>query len=218
MPVTLDTSGSSLQTATATLTVALTIASNAVLLAIIGGKNTGHSVSAVDLGGVPLTRLGLVGTSDPGGHIEIWGLTAPAAGAGTLRAIMGFSTGETWVMTGASFLGVAGINPFSPVQTATTSAITVTMSLSTSNTDMVVVGYSCIQGTSAANITTILTTNTYWGFRSGYTAAAATTTSLSAILQGATTFNWATAAVSLRFSAAAASGATPSMCLLGVGF
>ncbi len=215
MPVAFDNVGSTAQTATSSLTVVLTLTTGAVLLAFVSGNDTTGSVSAIAYNGVALTRLGFAGAGT-GSRVEAWGLTAPAAGVHDLVAQ--FSDGVTvWEMVGVSYVNAKAAGPFGTVASATASAVTVVLSVSVGGAnDMVAAGFmQRADNISAMSITNRSSAGPSYAFYVGDTAGAATV-SISAIIAGAISGNWAMVAVPILFSAAAAA-TTPLMCLLGAG-
>ncbi len=188
-------------TAVDTLNLTLTAATNAVLLVAVGGKDTTGAVSAMAYNGVALTRLVQTTNGSIGMNMEIWGLTAPAAGANIISA--NFSTAGTvgWVMLGATYTNARTSNPFGTANSATASAVTATINISSSTTDKVFVGIGCVQYISATNATirgSIGSPNN-WGFVAG-DVDGAIVASISAVLAGASVFNWALAAVPILAS------------------
>ena len=213
MPVLFDNLRSSVQTATVSLSVALTAASNAVLLALFCGKNA-NSVSAVAYGGVSLTRLGRAGGAADM-TIEIWGLTAPAAGTNTLSANF-TDVGTRRQMVGVTYINARGSSPFGTMISATANLTAVAMSISATINAMVVGAFACSTYVSASNATARLNSQADMGFYVGDTAGAAVV-SLSAVQITDTTGTWALAGIPIYFSAAAAA-AVPSMGLMNAGF
>ena len=214
MPVLFDAVANSVETSTASLTVTLNVASNAVLLAFCGTVNNTGSVSAVAFNGAALTRLGRAGnTTGSGPVIEIWGLTAPAAGSFGLSA--NFTTTSRWILTGISYINARAANPFGTVASATASAVTVGMNVSSSTTWITVAQYGCTSQISASNALTRMSVvgNIH---NLLVETAGALNTALSAILQGAVSAEWAIAGLPVIFSAAAAGVPATLMCLMGV--
>lgn len=213
MPVIFDNVATSIQTATVSMSVALTIGANAVLLVFCGGNSAG-SVSSVALAGTALTRLGRVG----GGvnmSLEVWGLTAPPAGVSTISANYA-NVGKERQLVAASYINARGSSPFGTLVTGTASVMSVVLSVSASTDSLVVGGFYCDTYVSATNMTTRLNSTDDDGFRLG-DLAGAPTVSLSAIQLGSdTTRNWAMAAIPIIFSAVAVNTYF-TRALLGVG-
>ena len=217
MPVTFDNATATAQTSTVSFTVALTVATNAVLLAFACGKDIANSVSSMAYNGVALTRLGQTGARAGGGSVavEAWGLTAPAAGANNL-VVKFVGAAQLWAVGAVSYLNAKAVGPFGTVQSATinTSSV-ITLSVSSTSTGVVAGGWACIDDISATNFTTRKFDNNSYGFRIADSAGAATI-SLSAVTGADVASSWAVIGVPIVFSAAAAGGPATLMCMIGV--
>lgn len=214
MPVVFDAVGTSAQTATVSLSVAITLANNAVLLAFIGGK-AAASASSVAYGGVNLTRLGYT-SATTNMVLEVWGLTAPASGANNLVANFP-SAGTRRTVVGISYLNARAVNPFGKMASATASAVSVAMNVSGTVDGVVVGGFACAAGISATNLLQRSLNNADMGFFVGETAGAGVSTALSARLQGTVSASWANAGICVYFSAAAVTSPYRFLTTMGAG-
>ena len=217
MPVAFDNATATAVTSTVSFTVALTVASNAVLVAFACGKDINNSVSSMAYNGVALTRLGQTGGRTGAGSVavEAWGLTAPAAGANNL-VVKFVGAAQQWAVGASSFINAKAATPFGTAASGTAGAVaTIVLSVSSTTTDIVAAGWACIEGISATNLTTRVTDNGTFGFRVGDSAGAATI-SISAVTQGGIGGAWAVMGIPIQFSAAAAGGPKTLMCMIGV--
>lgn len=136
MPITFDNKASG-QTQGTSLKVLLTAAANTTLLAFTT-NGFGISVSSMAYGGVALQRKAMVVNTDYSATLELWVLSAPGTGILTLSAQ--FVSSVNWGMIGVTYLGVKASNGFgTPVSaTAAGGTTTINLSLSSTNTDLVV--------------------------------------------------------------------------------
>ncbi len=201
MPVTFDALGTASGSLTQSLTVNINIASNAVLVVGVG-TNINRSASAILYAGVALTRLGQVHETT-NQTVELWVLTAPAAGNNALSAhFVGASA--MWAIAGGSYLNVKAIGPFgTPASGTSGTANNVNFSISSTTTDLVA-GF--IWGDNSTPSATNGTSRASVGFATGggkflyQDIAGAASITLSATSTGA---NWAFMGLPLIFSAAA---------------
>lgn len=223
MPVTFDNAAnyaSSFTAINSTVRFVLTAAANTVLLVFAGHNQNSGSISAMGYGTASMTRLGQV--LHPGGATaELWGLTAPAAGANTVSVTFAGNS-SYWGLVGATYLNATGTTPFggAAVNTATATN-TGNLSISTTGTDLVVVGFQSFTGPVTFNNATLrggaslsdasapvfLRVADLPGQNGAETASATITASDSIFMIG----------VPIRFSAAAATSSMFTMCLTGVG-
>jgi hypothetical protein len=105
-----------------TNSLTMTAGANAVMLAYIFSSTARESASAVTYNSVPLTFLGAVERSTTN-RMEVWGLTAPDAGANTFQVTMS-TTGFMGLIV-VTYTGAAGSNPFGTVVVGTAASTTV---------------------------------------------------------------------------------------------
>lgn len=211
MPVTFDNSTATVGGALVSLTVALTVANGAVLLAFTANDNT-RSVSAMAYNGVAMTRLG--GAAISSRFSELWVLTAPAVGANNL--VVNFTGACSCGIFGMSYTNVKDVGGFGTVSTGISgNAALANLSVSSTNTDLVVACAAWINvnalvfnnGTTRGSLCVSTTCRMVIGEIAG---AASVTLSSSSTAIG----NFFSYGIPLIFSAAAASGLY--MSLLGV--
>lgn len=135
-------------------------------------SNKAISLSAVNAGGVAMTRLGLVsagGTST----LELWGLTAAPIATLTISATQVGTTSANFALIAVSYIGqrTVGGSPFGTVAVGTATTVTANLSVSSTSTDLVVFGFGI-----SAN-TTLVTNN-------GTLRASATASSLARLVVG----------------------------------
>lgn len=127
MPVTFDNIGSTASTG-ATCSILFTAAANTVMLMF-----TRQSVSVCAYNGVALTRLHVTDRN------EIWGLTAPATGANTLAVTFVNVATNTGCIV-ATYNNAKAVGPFGTPQGTLTTGTVGNLSLSSTTTDLVVMG------------------------------------------------------------------------------
>lgn len=213
MPVTFDNIAKSQSTGTA-LQFNLTVGANAVLLAyFVHDSVNQRSVSAVAYGGVAMTRLGstlALGTNNI--RMEVWGLTAPAAGSNVLSAQ--FAQSDLWYGFGVSYLNATGTTPFGTVASATSGGATVlNLSVSSTSTDLISFFMAATGAITLSNGTQRQTAGSQ-AIVVGDIAGAGPET-VSATNAGSIT--WGGLGLSIRFSAAAASTLRFTRAMTGVG-
>ncbi|SRR6266404_304348 len=215
MAVTFDNSALSVQTLTSSLTVALTVGSNAVLLAGFMVGSFTNSISACAYGGQALTFLGeAVISAGAGLSVHIWGLTAPAAGVANLSANLAGGIPGIFQMVGLSYLGAKAVNPFSPVIAGSASAaLNVNISISSSSTDLAVVFWSTNIDLHSTNGTNRFRDAAHFAYEGNDLAGTAGVASLSCTCSGAS--NVAFIGINIAFSAA--STGIYNFCLTGCG-
>lgn len=209
MPVTFDNAASG-QTSGVALSLALTAAANTVLV-VFTLNDDGRSMSSVAYNGVNLTRLCNVSPGD----VEIWGMTAPAAGANNLIVnITGASTG--FGVIACTYLNAGG---FGTAVSGTATTANPNLSLSSTTTDIVIggfkVGFGTVEiknGTTRGNVTTAAVNNARLVVAD---IAGAASVTLSASMSSSQ--NMQMGGVTIRFSAAAASSFVGFRALMGVG-
>lgn len=141
MAVAFDNAAGSLTTGTS-LGFNLTAAANTTLIVFTSSDANNGSVSAIAYGGVALTKK----TARVGFFCECWVLSAPASGSHTLSAQ--FVSSLKWTMIGATYTGVKQIAGFGTDSTLTGTTVTnVNLSVSSTNTDMVVAFFATDQPT-----------------------------------------------------------------------
>lgn len=213
MPVALDVFRNSPQSLTATWVVTLTATSNAVLIVSAHHTGSNASVSTVIANGNALSRIGRAGTDAAGAGTELWALTAAPTGVLSISAV--FSAADYWQLGCVTYTGVKASGGISPVASVTASATAITLSVSSTSTDIVAYFGTNLAGMSAVSITQDLKDQEHMGVFCGHTAGAATR-SISAISVTDFTDTWALAAVSLRFSASSAITCYRAMMYVGI--
>lgn len=214
MPVLFDNVATSVQTATVSLSIALTLTTNAVLLAFIGGK-AAASASAVTYAGVNMSLLGYT-SATTNMTLEIWGLTSPASGVNNLVANFP-SAGTRRTVVGISYTNARGVAPFGKMASATASAVSCAMNVSGTSGGVVVGAFACAAGISATNLLQRSLNNADMGFFVGETAGAGASTALSARLQGTVSASWANAGICIYFSVAAVTSPYRFLTTMGAG-
>jgi len=206
MPIVFDNVGGSASTGTA-LAFNFTAAANTVLL-VFTRANASRSVSAIAYGGVALTRITQTGFVQ-----EVWGLTAPASGSNILSAQWA-GAAVSLCMIAVTYLNVAAVNPWGTPQSNASTGTVFTLSLSSTTTDLVVVGFG-INGVTLTinNATTRLTA----GAASILVVADAPGAATISISASAGNSGWRGVGVPLVFSAAAVATGSFTLNLLGVG-
>jgi hypothetical protein len=212
MPVTFDNSNSTSTNGTA-LSLALTAASNAVLVAFTFNDNA-QSCSSVAYNGVALTRLCRVSPGD----VEIWGLTAPAAGANNLVVqLAGAATG--FGVVACTYTNAKSTNTFGTAVSGTATTANPNLSLSSTTTDIVIgafkVGFGTCEiknGTTRGSVTAAGVNNARMVVAD---IAGAPSVTLSASMSSSQ--NMQMGGVTIQFSAAATSSFVGFRSLMGVG-
>lgn len=213
MPVTFDNAGSTATTGTA-LALTLTLTSGASLI-VFGANDNGRSLSAVTYAGTALTRKALV----QNGEVDCWVLTAPAAGANILSAQL-VGAGISFAITGLSYVGLKDTGTFGTANSGTVGVVAaITLSISSTTTDLVVVGYK-INGSQtlsipSGTIRTSISSGAAVKLVVADFAGAATVSASASATSG--TPSWAAIGLPLVFSAAAATANRYFRALRGVG-
>lgn len=144
MPVTFDNVGSSTSTGP-NLAFTLTLGSNAVLL-VFTRADVVQAVSAVTYNGVALSLI-----LNQNSVNELWGLTAPASGANTL-SVAWTGAAAHFGAIGVSYVNVKNVNPWGTAQGTASVGTVINLSLSSTTTDLMVVGVGHNSGTNTINI------------------------------------------------------------------
>ena len=192
-----------------------TCTTNAALIVHAHVAGVAASLSAVEFGGTPMTRLGAVNSGSS--RIEMWGLTDAPAGVLTMSAVVTGSTQRNYAFIVTSYVGAAGSLTFGDPTQGTSGVATVAdFSVSSTSVDLLACGWA-LAGSAA--------TLTAWGWTPRGTASGAAvlvagdvtgapTLSLSA--SSTTGRTWLFVGVPIHASVAAATW-VPSLCLTGVG-
>lgn len=217
MAVTFDAAAKSIQTSTASNSIALTIAANAFLLVSVSTvTNPGGSVSSVAANGNALTQIARVEAS-AGVILTIFCITAAPSGSVSISANLVGGTAFTMQIQAASYLGVRSALPIGTINTGTAGAVNnINISLSTSTTDRVVFFAAGINDITAMNATTRLNTNTNFGSFWADTAGSSTAISLSASAI-VTSQNIAFLGINLAFTSSGAATSPWGLASMGCG-
>jgi hypothetical protein len=221
MPVTFDNAAAGIMTSTAETVATLTISTGCCLVACLSTKGSGGdtSWSSVQANGTALTQLGRFNNTSAGVVVTLFGLTAAPSGVVSISAKVTGAIAGPLQMYVASYNKAKSTGPFGTVIGGSASAVNnISISLSTSSTDMVVFHIAGVNAVTAMNATTRFNTNTLYGHVIADTAgsSAAISLSASAII---TVQNIAFLGVNIAFSATAApaSGFIGGLTLMGVG-
>lgn len=202
MPVTFDNFFGTAIAATASASFAMTLTTNATLIVGVALKGAALSLSTCAYNGVALTQLGRFQNGTPE-SIQIFGLTAPAAGANTLKITVVGGATPAVTLCALSYANVKAVNPWGTVVGGTAVAATADLSYSSSSTDMLVGFFEANQLLNMNNVgATVRFSN---GAAMGYLAvdmAGLASITLSATATSGTG-TWSFIGVSLAFSAPA---------------
>lgn len=221
MPITLDNfRGTAIAAATASASFALTLTTNAVLLVCVGLKGTPLSLSACTYNGVALTQLARF-EENAIKSLQIFGLTAPAAGANTLKVTVVGAGLPTMTLCGLSYSNVKAINPWGTVVGGSVpTSDTVNLSFSSSSTDLVV-GFFEANTTiqlNNAGATTRFSDNAAMGYIAADMPGAPSLTLSATAVGGGGLSNWLMLGVSLAFSAPPTATLRYFRAMLGAGY
>lgn len=161
MAVTYDTSAKNIQTSTVQAVCSMTIAADACL--IVGVNcDTDVSVSACYANGTLLSQYATALNDASGLRVTMFVLTAAPSGVVSISAnFVGGVAVEAGIMAG-SYLGASTTSPFSPTVQGSASAVnTLTLSLSSTTTDRVVIFSGGVNQHTAIGATTRLSDNAH---------------------------------------------------------